>query len=196
MVQSIEEDGFEAEMHRLKVDIRQLKIQYDMFFAGSMDREPFVLRGRIQTTIKRYLDSPPRAYANRFLLNSLISRFNSMLELWGRKVRSMEEGNRRSSSAAERMGLREHLLTRCVVGDPAKEQDSLRPIHSRFLEASRRHGRPEVPFDKFMRGVVSQARKLRARAECDQIELRLVVRNDEVQIKARPGGNRAAGRTP
>ena len=59
MVQSIDENGFEAEMHRLSMEIRQLKIQYDMFFAGSLDREPFVLRGRIQTSFKRHCDSPP-----------------------------------------------------------------------------------------------------------------------------------------
>jgi hypothetical protein len=194
-MRAFDEQEFQEEMRRLGVNIRQLKIQYDMFFAGALDREPHELRGRIVKTIKRYCDSPPRAYADRFLLNSLISRYNTMNELWSKTVRSMEEGNRRSLSAAERMGIREQLVTRCLVRDPDKEQESLRRIHGRFLDTARRFGRPEIPFDRFVRGVASQARKLRARAECDQIELRVVVKDDQVQVKARPGKGRAAGRS-
>jgi hypothetical protein len=38
-----------------------------------------------------------------------------------------------------------------------------------------------------MRGVESQVQRLRRQAGCDQIELRLVVKDDKVQLKARPG---------
>jgi hypothetical protein len=177
----------EVELARLESALRQLKIQYDMFLAGGLAREPFELRSEVEQLIRHYSHNPMRKYAQRFHFNALMSRFNSMCELWNKSVRSLEEGERRHATTTE-PAVRERLVTRCRVGD-APDLVSMRRLHSRFVEARRRAGiESGAPsFETFMRGVEGQVQRLRRQAKCDQIELRLIVKDDKVLLKARPG---------
>jgi len=178
---------YEADLHRLDVALRELKVKYDQFFAGALDRQPFELRAEVERIIDRIRKQPPQQYALRFRYNALVSRYNSFSELWGRTLRTMEEGDTRKASLADRFELREHLLARCVVRDPDGSREDLERLHRRFVAARERRGKPAIPLDKFLRGLDAQTRRLRARHGCDQIEVRLVESGDEVQIRARPG---------
>lgn len=178
----------EADIARLESRIRQLKVQYDMFFNGAIQREPYELRADVERLIKRYSNAPIRKYAQRFHFNSLVSRFNSLSELWSKTVRTLEEGDRPVPGLLERTRT-ERVLTTCQIHDPVKEQEILRFMHSRFLEARRKIGEQNgrVTFSEFVRGVATQAKNLRKKSGCEQVELRLVVVDRKVQLKARPG---------
>jgi hypothetical protein len=178
----------EADIARLETRLRELKIQYDMFFNGAIPRQPFELRADVERLIKRYSNAPIRKYAQRFHFNSLVSRFNSLSELWSKTIRTLEEGERPAPGAVGR-ARDEKILTTCRIHDPVKEQELLRFLHSRFLEARRKIGgvNGKVSFREFVRGVSSQAKTLRERSGCDEVELRIIVADRKVQLKARPG---------
>jgi hypothetical protein len=180
--------GIESAIERLEASLRQLKVQYDMFFNGALPREPYELRTDVERLIKRYSNAPIRKYAHRFHFNALVSRFNTLSELWTKTVRSMEEGDRPGAGASERIE-GEQLLDKCRIHDPVKEHELLRLLHARFLEARRKMGggNGKVTFQAFLRGVTSQAENLRKKAGCEEIELRLVVTDRKVHLKARPG---------
>jgi hypothetical protein len=178
---------YEEDIRRLDVILRELKIKYDQFFAGALDRQPFELRVQAERIIDRLGKNPPGKFAPRFHFNSLVSRFNSFSELWSKTLRTMEEGDHRSQSVAERFGLKERLITRCLVRDPEHDRADLHRLHSRFVAARERRGKRSVSFEKFVRGIASQTRQLRVKHECSQIEVRVVESGDEVQIRARPG---------
>jgi hypothetical protein len=168
--------------------LRQLKVQYDMFFAGALPRQPVELRAEVDRLIARYTKRPMGKYAHRFHFTALVGRYNSFCELWNRGLRSVEEGDRRVPGAAERSAPKERLVARCLIGDPGREETELRRLHSRYVEAGRRAGRTGgLPFERFARTVASQTDRLRKETGCAQIELRLVVRDDKVELKARPG---------
>jgi hypothetical protein len=180
----------EEDLDRLDVGIRQLKIQYDMFQAGALEREPLELRARVEALIKKHANRPVAKYALRFRFNALVGRFNVLSELWGKRVRSMEEGEHRSLGFAERAGLRERLLARCHISRLTPDSPDLVRLHRRFVEAQRRAGKPEArlpSFEAFVRGVANQTRRLREETGCDSIELRLIESDETVQLKARPG---------
>ena len=80
----------DSELERLQVGLRQLKVQYDMFFAGSLPRQPHELRADLERIIKRLSGHPIRKYSQRFHLASLVSRFNAMSELWTKTLRTLE----------------------------------------------------------------------------------------------------------
>ena len=178
----------DTELDRLQVGIRQLKVQYDMFFAGSLPRQPLELRSELERIIKRLSGHPIRKYSQRFHLNSLVSRFNAMSELWGKTLRSLEEGDRPAPSVADRVKS-ERLLTSCRVQDPVHEEASLKLLHTRFVEARKKAGEEDdgVSFRAFVQGIVSQTRRLKDKTGCEEIELRIVVQDRKVQLKARPG---------
>jgi len=180
----------EAELRKLEVGIRQLKVQYDMFFAGSLKREPVELRAEIDKAIKRYSNAPNQKFAQRFLLNSLIGRFNSLSELWAKTLRSREEGDRPAAAVTDLDKPKEQLVARCrVQGAVAGENPELRRLYTRYLEARRRLGgaKREISYEKFLRGVSAETARLQKQSGCAEIELRVVVHDDKVMLKARPG---------
>ena len=181
-------DAVDAEIDRLEVGLRQLKIQYDMFFSGALPRQPFELKSELEKIIRRLSASPSRRYHQRFRFTTLVSRYNAMSELWSKNLRSLEEGDRTSPIAGARAAA-PRVVTTCRVQDPDREQNSLRLLHRQFLEAHRKATGEEgtVSFPAFVRGIAGQTRRLQERTGCDEIELRIVVSDRKVHLKARPG---------
>ncbi len=176
----------ETALAQLDSSIRRLKIQYDMFFNGALPREPQELRSDVERMIKRYANAPIRKYAHRYHLNALVGRYNSFSELWTKTVRALEEGARGASQTATNG---EKLLGECRIHDPILEQERLRDLHARYLEARGKYDgkKGKLPFEAFVRGVATQAVRLREKAGCDEIELRLVLSESKVHLRARPG---------
>ncbi len=179
----------DADIARLQSGIRQLKIQYDMFFAGSIPKQPFELRNEIEKIIRRHSSTPIQKYAPRFHFNSLVSRFNSLSELWAKTLRALEEGDRPAPAVADRAGSGEHVVARLTVKDPGRERDALKLLHSRLLDARKKAGDStgKLSFESFVRTVSAQAGKLRDKVGCDKVEVRVIVLDRKVMVKARPG---------
>jgi len=180
----------EEDLERLEAGLRQLKIEYDMFFAGATPRPPIELRAAIERRIKQYSQSPFRKYASRFHFNSIVSKYNSFSELWSKMLRNVEEGDRPAPAVADRAGSGPRVMATCRVKDPGREQESLRQLHARFLDLRKKLGNASggnLSFESFVSGVASQAKKLREKAGCHEVELRLVIEDRKVQLKARPG---------
>lgn len=188
-MQDVLSTELEADLARLEGSIRQLKIQYDMFFAGAIPKQPLELRAEIERLIKRYTNAQVRKYSARFHFNSLVSRFNSLTELWSKTLRSLEEGDRPAPAVADRAGRDENLVARCTLKDGQQDRDSLKLLHARMVEARRKIGEEDakLSLDRFIRGINAQAQKLREKTGCDRVELRVVVQDRKIVVKARPG---------
>ena len=176
----------DADIRRLEIGLRELKVQYDMFFNGALKTQPLELKKRLERIINRYRNASMPKYATRFHFNTLVSRFNSLAELWSKTLRGIEEGGQRNPAAASRHHFRERLLARCRVADPAEHDAEMKLLYDRFREARRRGGKKAPSYEKFVGGVSGQIQRLQNSSGCAEIELRLVVSDDKVQLKARP----------
>jgi hypothetical protein len=178
----------DADLGRLENGIRQLKIQYDMFFAGSVPRQPLELRSELEKIIRRHSATPIRRYASRFHFNALVSRFNSLSELWAKTLRVLEEGDRPAPAVADRAGNSEQLVARCTLKDPAAERDLLKLLHGQLLDARKKAGEPtdKLSFESFVLTISAQTRKMREKTGCDKVDLRVIVIDRKVTVKARP----------
>lgn len=182
-------EQIEADLARLDMALRELKIQYDMFFAGALPHEPFVLRARVSKMVKQYSEMTIRKYQHRFHLNQLVARYNSFAELWGRHVRSLEEGDQVMPAMRDRAEARERILARCELGTKAQDID-LRRMHREFDRARQQfnegtNAKP-VPFKAFAAKINAQAKKLRETHGCHAVELKVVKKDRQVIIKAKP----------
>jgi hypothetical protein len=112
-----------------------------------------------------------------------------MAELWDRKVREGEEGTRRVPVHLQNKQKGNRLVASYVVSDPKKEKEDLRTLHGQFVAARERQGvkNPAISFNRFIQGVSGQARRLQEESGCGEIELRLIVEDGKVQLRARPG---------
>jgi len=182
------EELIDEDLTTIELRLRQLKIEYDRFFNGGLKLPPWMLRGQLDRMVRKYSNLSMRSFAHRFRFNTLVTRYHAYVELWGRKMRDQEEGDRPGLAARSRHQVAEQLVARTRVADPAANPDQLREIYRKFIE-SRKIREPKkkpVSFDKFVRGVSRQATQLQKSFGCAEIELRLVIKNDQVQLKARP----------
>lgn len=88
------EDVVSVDQHlgRLEEDIRKLKIDFGIYFNGGLKRAPHEARGRVEAHIKRLSDDRSLTYAQRYVLNNLVSRYTSYRELWRRTFKQRGEG--------------------------------------------------------------------------------------------------------
>lgn len=91
--QTKREESAEVDKHlsRLEDDIRRLKIEFDIYFNGASKRPPLEARARLEATMKRLADNRNLTYAQRYLFNTLVSRFTSYRELWRRTLKAKGE---------------------------------------------------------------------------------------------------------
>src|SRR4029077_4659206 len=103
--------------------------------------------------------------------------------------RSLEEGDRPAPAVADRAGSGEHIAARCTGKDPALERDALKLLHTRLVRVRKRagDGAGKLSFDSFVRTVSAQAGKLRDKGGCDKVEVRVIVLDRKVVVKASPG---------
>jgi len=183
------EEIIEEELEDLQQKLRQLKVRYDQFFYGNQKLPPTMLRSQVDGIFRKYANVTMRTFAHRYIFNNLLIRYQAFTELWNRRMRTYEEGDRPSVAARNLHQFKEELVARARVSDPKAESDQLREIYDKFVSAraERDSKKKTVSFDKFVRGVAGQAAQLRKSSGCAEIELRLVVKNDQVQLKARPG---------
>jgi len=83
--------NIDKQISKLEDDIRKLKIDFDIYFNGSVKRPPLEARARLESQIKRMSDNRAMSFSQRYQLNSLVSRFTSYRELWRRALRARGE---------------------------------------------------------------------------------------------------------
>lgn len=83
--------SIDQELSRLEDAIRKLKIDFDIYFNGSVKRPPLEARARLDSQLKRISDDRSLTFAKRYQLNALVSRFTSYRELWRRTMRARGE---------------------------------------------------------------------------------------------------------
>jgi hypothetical protein len=190
--------GIEQDLGRIEAGLRELKLRYDQFLAGALDREPFELRREIDELIRRWRHAPIQRYAHKFHLNTLVSRYTSYTELWSRQVRAAEEGRAQNGRAAGENGNGTRTLVTTRLGGGETDPGILRELHRAYQEATRRltGQTARVGYTDFYRQISGQARGIRERNGCDAVEFRLVYDGRKVRLRARPGGQAASEPAP
>jgi len=85
----------EEDLNKIEVGIRHLKVQYDMYFSGAMPRQPLETRKELELLLKTINNTPMQRFADRYRYNSLVSKYQTMVELWAKMIRAKEEGRLR-----------------------------------------------------------------------------------------------------
>lgn len=86
--------SYEDEFKQIDHEIRKLKIQYDLYFAGNTVRPPNDQKEALARQLRRYQGASFPNLADRFLYNSIVNKFNTFQELWAKMLRIREEGAR------------------------------------------------------------------------------------------------------
>jgi hypothetical protein len=180
----------EEQLKRLEDDIRRLKIEFDIYFNGAAKRPPYDTKGRVETLLKRLGDDRSLSFAQRYLLNSLTSRYGAFRELWRRTMQGREEG--RDPAAAARASARDEAMQKerlatFLCDDAHKDVPTIRQVYDALIEAKMKCGEPtdDLSFPRFHHLIATKADNLKERSGCDRVRFSIDVEGGRVSFKAK-----------
>jgi hypothetical protein len=157
----------------------------------------------MEAMVRFFGNAPVRKYQHRFQLNTLVGRYNTMCELWGKQLRMSEVSGRAAGAAAaaaasaanrsltpheRRAQDGEQVYFAIEVRDPSSEPDAMDALYKRYLSARQStSGRPALKLESFVQQLAKQAAGLRDSSGARSIEFRVVKNGDNVSLKARVG---------
>jgi hypothetical protein len=203
--------GVQEDLDQLEASIRRLQIEWEKFFGGVERKPPTDLKGKVEALIRRSADiAEVRNNADRFRYQNLTARYNTFAELWGKRLRALEEGrpvglHGRAAAlqappvappaasapagtpptipAAARREVPEGGVR---IQDPAREADAMRGLYERFLEARKSAGEAAaVKFESFQKLIAQQAERIIKEKGGKAVDFRLETKDGKVSLKAK-----------
>lgn len=198
----------DEELAQLERDIRQLKIEYDMYFGGGRKRPPNEVEWRIELLVKRYAERGGELkFAQRFRFNNLCQTYAKYKDIFRKRVAQREEGKvQRHFGAAARAIEAERARTqpgtsstestaaaavesrgfRMVCSEPEKEPRKVDELYDAFLRAKQDAGEEtsklnRAGFNEFVR---KTTKDLQARKNCRDVEYVVETVDGQVKLKA------------
>lgn len=180
----------DRDLRRLEAELKQLEVEYNMFFAGRLPKPPWETRSRVEALVKQYDRAFIQNYGDRFRFQTLQSKFMTFADLWDRGLRAREEGRagpfsqKRPDQPAEPKRSDDKILHVAAFRDPVREMDKLHDLYNSLVEARRAVGEEAVPFHKFAELVKNQVKKLQS-SGTPEVAFRVAVKDGKVNFTAR-----------
>ncbi len=168
----------EREIDRLAVSIRRFRIDSQRFFAGDLKLPPDELRERITTDLRRLRGTSRKDAAISFRLGTLEAKFQSHLDLFGRRLRTRErsELGNPADLAKSAPDPRKGVVLGTAGNSPAVEA----------LYQGLYKSKPQMDLEKFRSYIERQAEVIRTKTGCRDIQFRIAVQDGKMKLKAKP----------
>jgi hypothetical protein len=196
----------DEELEKFEEDIRILKNKYDQFFAGISKFPPMQDRRNLEVFIHEMNKQKMRDNTRRFRFTTLMTRYNQLREMWGRKMREREEGPmefRRRVAALSTPSApppppptpvvdRAERVTSAAADPYVKLSRSTNgeEMKKLFEQIEREHLKlgklPSVTFDQMQAMVQKQSEMVRSKYQVETVAFRVDVVDGKVKIKAKP----------
>lgn len=182
----------EEELQVLEAKVKQLKLDYEQYFAGVRPREPSMLRGEVQKIIVRYSNTAIQNTAQRFKFNSINARFQAFKRQWDTILRQIEAGTYKRHVFKANLHDRERGRSSSKapqVGSPAAKAGAGSELFDAYRDAAASCGQnvKGLTPDKLAAVVRKQEAAIRKKLGCDKVDFRVVVESGKVKLKASAG---------
>jgi hypothetical protein len=198
----------DEELAQLEKDIRQLKIEYDMFFGGGRKRPPTEIEWRIEQLVKRYSErGGDLKFNQRFRFSNLAQTYAKYKDIFRKKTAQKEEGKiqRHFGAAAKAIEAEraranpqppvsvqmaadsgESKVYRVICSDPEKESEKVDQLFAAFVKAKQVAGEEtaklsKASFDEFVR---KKTKDLQSKKNCREVEYVVETIDGQVKLKA------------
>jgi hypothetical protein len=186
-----ESADFDRELSLLEAEMKKLEAEYNMYFAGRLQRPPWEMRKRVEGMVKQLDRAHIPNYGQRFRFNTLQSRFAKSLDLWDRGLRSREEGRPGPFSQPRPVEERpkaarpeDRVVHTASFADPLKEMEKVHQLYDNLAQARKEAGQEAIPFHKFADLVKTQVNALKEKGS-PEVAFRVAVKDGKVALTAR-----------
>lgn len=177
--------GLAEVFDRLDRDIKQLRVDFERFFSGTLPYPPEELRARVQAQIRGLRGVNLKTFADNFRLGDLEARFNSYNELFSRRLRALEEG-RRPVTRPVPIPVPSHFDPEKGIAFGDRIDPAAVEALYQGLAAAPGDGGPRFDLDSFQTYLTRQVAAIREKTGCSQVQFRLAAEDGKLKLKARP----------
>ena len=186
----------DEELSQMERDIRQLKIEYDMYFGGGRKRPPTEVEWRIDMMVKRYGErGGDMKFAQRFRYNNLTQTYAKYKDIFRKKMAQREEGTvQRHFGAAAKAIEAERAKTqplqpqafRMVCSEPENEAQKVEQLYDAFVKAKKQAGEDVEKLTRsgFNEFVKKKTKDLQSKKNCRDVEYVVETVDGQVKLKA------------
>ena len=194
----------DEDLSALERDIRQLKIEYDMYFGGGRKRPPTEIEWRIELIVKRYGErGGDMKFGQRFRFSNLAQTYAKYKDVFRKRLAQREEGKVQrhfgaAAKAIEAERARAQAATdaaasaeaakvfRVVCTAPEKEADKVEQLYEAFVRAKKAAGEEmgkmtHAGFNEFVR---KKTKDLQKQKNCHEVEYVIETVDGQVKLKA------------
>jgi hypothetical protein len=186
--------ALEEDLGQLESSIRQLQIEWDKFFGGVERKPPTDLKARVEAMVRKYANAEIRNNAERFRYQNLTARYNTLSELWSKRLRALEEGRP--------MGLHGSKIPHAPpptpagappprrpseyrVRQPESDTEVVRELFDQYQQARAQAGEGAVKFESFQKVIAQQASRILTEKGGQAVEFRVETKDGKVSLKAK-----------
>jgi hypothetical protein len=174
----------QASIERLDQDINQLKIDFERFFNGNLATPPEDSRQAVRQQIRRLRSEPIHALVDRFRVNTLEARFNTLNELFNRRLREREEGIVPTSPRLAPTTQSSYDPYKGIVVGEAPPPEAIQALYRELYDDETPSS--ESNFRKFHTYLLGQMASIRERSGCDEVKFRVATEGGQLKLKAKP----------
>jgi len=186
----------DEELSQMERDIRQLKIEYDMYFGGGRKRPPTEVEWRIDMMVKRYGErGGDMKFAQRFRYNNLTQTYAKYKDIFRKKMAQREEGTvqRHFGAAAKAIEAEraksqavQPQVFRVVCSEPENEAQKVEQLYDAFVKAKQQAGEDVEKLTRsgFNEFVKKKTKDLQSKKNCRDVEYVVETVDGQVKLKA------------
>lgn len=203
--------AIEEDLGKIEEGTFRLQQEWERFFSGQERRAPFEAKQRLDRLIRRYIGIEIRNNVERFRFQTLTARYNTLSDMWNRKLRAIEEGRPLSSSQLKlvRETTAEGLAAASVPAGPSlngsnggdapgpvptvvrlstlrEDEEGVKRLYEQFRAARSSAGQPEVKFESFRKLIAQQRSRLLQEKEAVAVDFRIALQDGKVALRAKP----------
>src|ERR1700756_1963697 len=194
----------DEDLPALEGDIRQLKIEYDMYFGGGRKRPPTEIEWRIELIVKRYGErGGDMKFGQRFRFSNLSQTYAKYKDVFRKRLAQREEGkvqrhfgaaakaieaerSKAQAATAATASAEAAKVFRVVCTAPEKEADKVEQLYEAFVRAKQQAGEElgkmsRAGFNEFVR---KKTKDLQKEKNCHEVEYVVETVDGQVKLKA------------
>lgn len=197
--------ALEEDLEKIDEGIFKLQKEWERFFSGQERKAPFEAKQRLDRLVRRYVGVEIRNNVERFRFQSLTAKYNTLSDMWNRKLRAIEEG--RPLSSVQLKHMREAAAEAASAPPPPaaglkpaasgtraevrlstlrEDEQGVKTLYEQFRAARASVGESEVKFESFRKLIAQQRTRLLEEKDAVAVDFRVALQDGKVALKAKP----------